>query len=94
MAAICERNVTLLPKHTTLPAFSGLMIDASGNLWVRDVEPRTSWQVFGADGVLVAKLTLPEGFEIMDVGDDWILGTITDELGVERVRKYAIRKGF
>lgn len=39
------------------------------------------------------RLHLPPRFEPHEVGDDWVLGTLRDELGVERVRLYEIRTG-
>ena len=44
------------------------------------------WRVVGRDGAIVAELRTPEGFFLLEVGDDYILGIHKDEFDRESVR--------
>lgn len=82
------------PRVAGLPAFAGLLAGASGGLWVKrqevpwTYEGREAWDVFDGDGVLQAQVENPSNLVIHEVGADYVLGVVTDELGVERVRLY------
>jgi len=84
------------PIRETMPAYRGIMLDQLGNLWVEeyrrpgDTIPR--WTVFSAEGTLIGTITLPDGFEVQDAGDDYVLGTWEDELEIEHVRMYELVK--
>lgn len=86
-----------LPLHETLPAFAQLLLDRTGHLWIQEFPGSgarpTDWQVFDPEGVLVARVGLPDGLEILDVGPDYLLGRVSDDLGVERVRLYDLERG-
>lgn len=85
-----------VPARSTLPAFDRVLVDARGFLWVRDYlvgsadAPR--WSVFDAEGRWIATVRTPAGVEVYQVGDDWILGRGRDELDVESVRMYRLRR--
>jgi hypothetical protein len=89
-----REGVLKLPRVASLPTFSGLQSDMSGNLWVKNYlypwidERPEAWTVFNSDGFLHAWVEHPEGLQIHEVGEDYVLGVVTDELGVERVRLY------
>lgn len=42
-------------------------------------------------GVLSVLVSVPAGLEITDIGRDYILGIVRDDLDVEQVRLYRIR---
>lgn len=71
-----------------------LRFDRSGNLWVREYQPRrvesASWQVFAPAGAILGCLDFPDSVELLDVGQDWILTRARDELDVERVVLYGL----
>lgn len=73
----------------TLPAFGGVFADRLGTLWVQEFEPgrpaSREWRVYDADGALVGRLRLPGGLTPMDAGSDYLVGVLTDELGIEQV---------
>ena len=48
------------------------------------------WRVVGRDGVTVAELRTPEGYFLLEVGEDYILGIHKDELDRESVRLYGL----
>jgi len=80
----------------TRPAYSRLLVDSEGALWVGDYAPYPEdpvlWRVFDAGGRLVTALQVPDRLRLFDVGADWILGVWRDDLDVERIRLYRLRK--
>jgi hypothetical protein len=44
-----------------------------------------AWSVFDRNGSWITDVNLPTGFEVYEIGRDWILGAAQDELGVERI---------
>lgn len=83
-----------LPMEVFLPAFSAMIGDRAGHLWVKDVfVPGNEWQawtVFDSAGRAVSRVQLPGGLEVLDVGQDYVLGTMTGEMGVESVTLFAL----
>jgi hypothetical protein len=83
-----------LPRRPTIPAFDQLVVDAQGYLWVRDfVVDRAApsrWSVFDVEGRWLGTLDLPPGLSVSQIGTDWILGRVKDELDVEYVRLYRL----
>ncbi len=85
------------PIRETMPAYSNILSDRAGNLWVEeyrrpgDVVPR--WTVFNAEGEMLGTLSVPERFVIQDAGDDYVLGRWTDDLEIEHVQMYELIKG-
>ncbi len=85
------------PSAETMPAFLRLMTDSEGNLWVEEYRrpgddvPR--WSVFDSDGYFLGVVTGPEGIRVTDIGPDYMLGIVTDELDVERVVMYRLVRG-
>lgn len=89
-----ERIFAEMPFPATMPAYSRVLADAAGNLWVAeyrrpgDDQPR--WTVFDLDGRMLGTVDMPQGFSPTEIGSDYVLGTIRDELDVERVRLYEL----
>lgn len=86
-----------LPPVPSYPAFSALVVDEVGDLWVRsyarDPGPRSSWAVFAPDGALRGSLDLPTQVDVYRIGADYVLGRIQDDLGVERVQLWELSRG-
>ena len=81
----------------TLPAMARVVRDAPGQLWVQPfgIEGRTGtdrWIVVDREGSVAAAIELPASLEVHDVGSDYLLASDTDELGVERVRLWALAR--
>jgi len=80
----------------TMPAFTEFLVDTEGDLWVRrPAWPRTQadgWDVFDPGGVFLGTVGMPEGFELQQIGRDWALGVWTDEMDVEYVDLYLVKK--
>lgn len=89
-----RRMLTDMTRHGTFPAFADIRLDRSGNLWVEEYrrpgDERPVWQVFDRDGVLTARVRTPPGLNVLDVGDDYLLGLVRDELDVERLRLHRL----
>jgi hypothetical protein len=54
--------------------------------------PRLQWRVFDGDGVRIASLETPEGFEAYAVRGDAMWGVFTTDLEVESVRAYRLSR--
>ena len=84
------------PPAEQLPLYDSLVVDQTSALWVRRFgfpwTAEADWIVFGPDGIAVGRLTAPRGFQLFDIGEDYILGLEKDELDVEHVRMYNLIK--
>jgi hypothetical protein len=85
------------PHPRLWPAFSRLLVDKEGFLWVReygpDPEQGTVWFVFGPAGELAGKAVLPPGSTVYEIGEDYIVLRPPHELDVATVRIHRIRRG-
>jgi len=79
------------------PHYSGFRVDRLGHLWVAPFvlgEPSAdvpaNWVVFGADGRLVAEVSIPSNVQPTDIGTDYLVGVAVDAMGVERVGYYRV----
>jgi hypothetical protein len=92
-----ERMLEDMTYPETMPAYGEFQTDAEGNLWVGvyrrpgDEQPR--WLVFDPQGALLGTLPTPPRFSVYQIGFDFLLGRWRDELDVEHVRLYELRKG-
>jgi len=48
--------------------------------------------VFDREGVFVARVHMPPRLNILEVGDDYVLGLARDDIDVEHVRLYRLEK--
>lgn len=91
-----RRSWEAMPRRETYPAYRSFTGDAVGNLWVRDFLPpddeRGIWTVLDSEGRAVGKVETPLGLRIFEIGDDYILGVMRDELDVEWLQLYALNK--
>ncbi|HEX7049086.1 MAG TPA: hypothetical protein VF188_02650 [Longimicrobiales bacterium] len=78
------------------PAYARLLVDALGYLWVeafrRDFRSPRTWSVFDPEGIWLGDLEMPSRFHALEIGDDYVLGRFTGELGQESVRLYALER--
>jgi hypothetical protein len=90
---LIERQLADAEYPQTMPAYTSVMPDAAGRLWVRESthmgEP-PRWAVYDPDGALMAELTVPDRFRPLDIGEDYVLGVLRDELELERVLLYRL----
>lgn len=84
-----RRHLQSVPVAEHLPAFHQVMSDASGHLWVEEHrvpggKPSPPlWTVFDPEGKVLGFVETPAGLEILEIGEDYILGTTRDEHHVE-----------
>jgi hypothetical protein len=88
--AVLERME--VPEH--LPHLGDVFGDRLGRTWVREYRleeaPTAEWIVFDESGLVVGSVGLPSNFSPRDAGADYVVGVVTDELGVESVVEYHI----
>jgi hypothetical protein len=81
------------PAHKSW--FRGVRLDPQGNAWVeRHGAPGGDipWDVFDADGHLLGTVAMPQGLEVMEIGEDFVVGQWKDEMDVPHVRVHRIEK--
>jgi hypothetical protein len=84
------------PTAETFPAYEQ-MVANGGELWVLDFErPRQPgaprWSVFDRTGRLIARVSVPKRFTVLDLGRDYLLGVARDDLDVEHVVMYRLER--
>ncbi len=85
-----------VPLVDAFPAFAGTVGDALGHLWVAEFErpgeehDGTLWTVYDREGRVLGLVDVPEGLTIFEIGEDYILAKVTDDLGVEYVRVWRV----
>jgi len=88
----------LRPRPETRPAFGRFVADRTGYVWIEPWRPPTGptvpWLVVDPDGPVLGTVDLPAGFRPTDIGPDYVLGVIRDDLDVERVRMYALSRAL
>lgn len=85
------------PFPAEKPAFSRLVVDRTGALWVAQpvagAALPTEWTVFGPDGAWLGTVTTPAAFRVDEIGADYLLGAWRQAHGEERVRIYPLSRG-
>lgn len=93
-----RKSVEATPMADSFPAFSSFIGDAAGYLWVREYDfprearPAPLWTVFDPEGRVLGYLETPRGLRIFEIGTDYILGRMRDELGVEYVQTWPLER--
>lgn len=87
-----------LPLVDAFPAFAGTVGDALGHLWVAEFErpgeeqDGTLWTIYDRQGRVLGLVEAPDGLTIFEIGEDYILAKVTDELDVEYVRLWGLTR--
>lgn len=87
------RSLVKAPFPASKPAFSRLLVDRTGALWVMMPGATSAWTVFAPDGTWLGTVTTPEGLRVDDIGSDYVLGVWRQRHGQERVRSYPLTRG-
>lgn len=86
------------PLVESYPAFRAMLSDPLGHLWVREYDlpgadrPAPIWTVFDAGGHALGFVETPAGLSLLEIGEDYLLGHTTDELGIERVQVWELAR--
>ena len=101
---VSQLPVTGLVHHESaqiaesFPAFTEFMGDGAGHLWVREydfpLEPRPAplWTVFDPAGLVLGFVETPAELDIKEIGEDYILGRVVDEMGVEEFQVWPLER--
>ena len=91
-----EAQLDSLPFPETMPAYSNILVDTEGNLWVADYRPfggeQPVWNVFDPSFKLLGAVETPPRLLIFDIGPDYVLGRWQEPSGTESIRMYALVK--
>ena len=89
------RDVELPNTH---PAFRRVLADEVDHLWIQEYTlpgeagPNPVWTVFDPEGHVLGFMDTPAGLRIFEIGEDYLLGYATDELGVEYVQLWSLNR--
>lgn len=87
-----------MPDPKTRPAYSDLLVDREGFVWAAEYHARTQllaatdWEVFTPDGEWLGAVRLPPRFKVFEIGSDYILGRLQDDLDVEHVQLLSLSR--
>ncbi len=87
-----------MPLVEQFPAFRMLRIDTLDHLWVREAtlpgidRPAPLWTVFDPEGRALGFIETPDGLTIFEIGADYLLGRVTDDVGVESVQVWMLER--
>jgi len=88
-----------VPIPSVRPHYSQITLDQEENLWVsvgpteRTTSPSEDYLVFDPAGSLLGVTALPP-IRVLEIGHDYVLGVYRDDLEVEYVHLYELRKPF
>ncbi|MDE2652179.1 MAG: hypothetical protein OXI71_00030 [Gemmatimonadota bacterium] len=98
LLALMREFFESIPVAEHFPAFSAILTDDTGHLWVREYDypqeerPAPLWTVFDPAGRVLGYVETPRGLLIGQIGEDYILGRAEDELGVEYVQVWPLAR--
>jgi len=85
-----------MPLVESYPAFEEIVGDRAGYLWVREYrmfgEGDPVWTVFDPEGRIQGLVETPPGLDVFEIGEEYVLGLVTDDLGVEYVQLWALSR--
>jgi hypothetical protein len=89
-----QELVAALPTPDARPAYSDLVVDSEGYVWLGAFEGRVglrhplprAWEVFGPGGEWMGRVRFPARFTVFDIGADYVLGRWYDDLDVEHIQ--------
>ena len=87
-----------VPVAEHIPPIASVMADALDHLWVEEYEvpgveaPQALWTVFDPAGRILGFVETPDGLEVYEIGEDYILGVTQDEFDVEYVQMWSLER--
>jgi hypothetical protein len=80
----------------SMPAFSRLLFDDGGNLWVQEYQfgdpAPLRWSVFDPAGAWLAAVETPSRFTLHGVRGDAVYGKFVDDLGIEYIQMHELER--
>jgi hypothetical protein len=103
LARELERERAMMASHldamdlpSTRPAYGDLLIDQDGNVWASEYMryPKVphDWYVISSRAEFLGTVPMPDGFRLLDIRDDAVLGVWRDESDVQYIRVYPLEK--
>lgn len=92
-----RRMLEQVPLPQVRPVHSTLLFDVAGNLWVEmgpisdSLDSPVDHLVFEPGGSLLGVVSLPP-IQVMEVGEEYLLGVYEDELQVQYLHLYSLNK--
>lgn len=82
------------PYPEFLPVVKRMLPDGDGGVWMEltreYVDGEANWIAMDAMGEMVARVRVPSELDLSQIGRDFVIGTSTDELGVQRVHRFGL----
>ncbi len=88
MQRLIRERFRAIPAPATLPPYSGFVADPNGIIWVTtSVLGDSSVVIEGLtnDGKVIGTVRFPSGFELLEVGKDYMLGLYSAQEGTQKV---------
>lgn len=95
MRAAMQERLLLADIPEYVPPVTALFAGSDGLLWVQTSEPgagETRFQVHEASGPMLATVTIPRELTVFEVGSDYVLGAVEDDLGEPHVVAFSFRR--
>jgi len=82
----------------TVPFFGEVRVDEVGRVWLADYQPdpeelpndSTRWTVFTSEGHPIMRVVTPFSVDVLEIGRDYLLVRLKDELEVESIGVFAL----
>ena len=85
-----------MPSPEKVPPYQTMVVDALGFLWIGEYmlpgERARTYTIVDADGRAVGRVTMPVRTAPLDIGRDYLLGLTRDELDVEQLTVWRLRR--
>jgi hypothetical protein len=95
-AAMIEEMGRVLVMADRWPLANRIVADDAGFVWLERFEapegPSGQWVVIDGSGEVVAEPVLPDGLHLLNVEEDRVIGTWSDELDRQELRVHALRR--
>ena len=91
-----RQELEAMPRMAVRPPHGAIFADRSGSLFVAEYrmpgDTTVGMNVFDPTGRLTGRFSMPADLEVLDLGDDYLLGLLEDDLGVETLRLYGLSR--
>ena len=91
-----ERHADM-PSPELVPPYQHFAVDALQHLWIGEYvlpdQTARTYTIVDPEGRATGRLTMPERTLPLDIGADYLLGLTRDELDVERLTLWRLKRG-
>ena len=86
-----------LPAPDSIPNVDHLVVDNPGAVWVASYQADPSaprlYHAYDPEEGFLARVAMPPGVEVLEIGSDYVLGLTRDDLDVERIVLLNLERG-